>query len=792
MMIIALVPIDVWATKEDLNTTAIGVLWDVAYWSTQAGTWLVLPFYQIYSEAGGFTIRAKTWTSIKENAILYGSVGALGLIGIVILLMTKTFSVDTLLGLGIFLSNAFGLIGGIVLLGYGLVEMPKTLWLSANPKTQLKWCVHRAGLYAEAVMRATAELEEVVTIVCANSKQIRRHDPLKKYMDKIEDYAEKESQVKPSQIRANKVDLEGLTAEDLEYNFDIHGLARLRRRLFAATAEYNGTQSKYVDVMVEAFELEDVIKCRQLREYTPRPPVVVERTEAALEAKDGGPLVAAAKATPAFSTEQNPLARPHRPWTKYLWMYKCVARPVVNKVFAVILGIVSLCIIWAEATIPFESNDLSPFSQLVLAAQHEFTVQLVVCLPLIYMCACSYLALFRINIEHSWFSYNKLIRRATTGASLMQNGSLMCRFAAPTCWNFYHIIRFTQESGQHTVFGTKMASMDITMTHVDLNLYLLYDRPSQHTVFGTKMASMDITMPHVDLDLYPLYNRPSQHTVFGTKMASMDITMPHVDLNLYLPIVLVVQCSLVALNLWRRLLNSCVSSKYKFSADDIDDEYTEKGRLLVGKEQEAQRMGYPIGQPSPTKPSLIKPSQPPGSASSTNPAASATGANNTVYKSPVAQAAAKWINRAPQSGEPGVNEGASEAEAEAGTSNAAEHPRTGLLDATGPSVRSTDSSAYGAAHKAPAAGRGGLDGLFASIGGPASVGRGAGAGGSASTAPRLVLGGSSAPASKALETASASAGTKRLILGGSTSSQASTPAAAASESSSLFGRWGLS
>ena len=26
-----------------------------------------------------------------------------------------------------------------------------------------------------------------------------------------------------------------------------------------------------------------------------------------------------------------------------------------------------------------------------------------------------------------------------------QNGSLMCRFAAPTCWNFYHIIRFAKD-----------------------------------------------------------------------------------------------------------------------------------------------------------------------------------------------------------------------------------------------------------------------------------------------------------------------------------------------------------
>lgn len=28
---------------------------------------------------------------------------------------------------------------------------------------------------------------------------------------------------------------------------------------------------------------------------------------------------------------------------------------------------------------------------------------------------------------------------------MKQNGSLMCRFAAPTCWNFYHIIHMTKD-----------------------------------------------------------------------------------------------------------------------------------------------------------------------------------------------------------------------------------------------------------------------------------------------------------------------------------------------------------
>ena len=34
----------------------------------------------------------------------------------------------------------------------------------------------------------------------------------------------------------------------------------------------------------------------------------------------------------------------------------------------------------------------------------------------------------------------------TFSTSAVQNGSLMARFAAPICWNFYHIIRFAKDN----------------------------------------------------------------------------------------------------------------------------------------------------------------------------------------------------------------------------------------------------------------------------------------------------------------------------------------------------------
>lgn len=501
MAVVAIVPLDVYSSLSKHPPSVLGIMWDVAFWSTQALTWLVLPFFQYYSDAGDFTIKKKCLTSLKENGILYGSVAAVGAVGIVALLISKKLGgPQDLLGLAIGLANAFGLIASIILLGYGLVEIPRHLW-KADPERQLKWCAHRAGKFAEKVMKSTAELETVVAIVAANERQMRRHDPLRKYMDIIVAHVEKESPIKPGDLASRStsgggLDLESFNAEDLEYNYDVTGLAALRKRMYFAISNYKGDRAMYEEVLLEAFELEDVVKCRQLNDYSPRLPT-------------------------------------NNPFKKAVWFYKCAIRGIWHRVLAVVLGCLSVLIVWAETTI-WTTTDLSPLSLLIKDTRNsEFVVQVITLLPLAYICACTYAAMFSITA----FDYNKLIPRATIGSALMQNGMLMCRFAAPTCWNFYHMVRMTtKDSGVKTVFEDRMGSMDVP----------------------------------------PVLSK---------------------HLNTWLPLILVVECLITALNLWDKIMGMCVSSKYKFSNDDdVDDEYTEKGRQLVAREREAVAKGFALGQ----------------------------------------------------------------------------------------------------------------------------------------------------------------------------------------------------
>lgn len=66
--------------------------------------------------------------------------------------------------------------------------------------------------------------------------------------------------------------------------------------------------------------------------------------------------------------------------------------------------------------------------------------------------------------------------------------------------------------------------------------------------------------------------------IMGT-MANVS-AFKYLNINTYLPVLLVLHCAMVAFGVWDRLANMFVSPRFRFSTDDVDDEYTEKVRAL--------------------------------------------------------------------------------------------------------------------------------------------------------------------------------------------------------------------
>ena len=416
--IIALVPVDIYSTLTRADPGALPALWAAAYWATQALTWCVIPLAQCASDAGDFTPLARLKTAAADCARFYGLVAAGAAAGVLALLAAGRLAWRQLVPLSMVLVNAYGLVAVVLLLGYGLVSIPRSLWRASFPDARLRACYAGVAASAERLAAAAAEARAVAAVVAATVAPVPRRDPLRPAADIVMAQAEATAPYKPSAAprdAGGRPALDGLTDADLDYGADgLPGLAALRRRLIRSTGAYNGVRAQYVGAAREALALEAVAAARA--------------------AGDAARALAPGAAA-------DPLARARAVYTVH-------AAPWVARVAAAVLAALSATVVWSEATIGTGAHpDLSPFSRALHAAGAATTplrAHILAGAPLAYMAAAAYAALFSLGV----FPFYRVVPRATEPRSLLANAGQVSRFAAPLAYNFLHVVRMVGGDGE--------------------------------------------------------------------------------------------------------------------------------------------------------------------------------------------------------------------------------------------------------------------------------------------------------------------------------------------------------
>uniref|UniRef100_A0A0E0GD81 Uncharacterized protein n=1 Tax=Oryza nivara TaxID=4536 RepID=A0A0E0GD81_ORYNI len=422
---IILVPADIWTTLTGREKGGIGFFWSWSYWSTFILTWAVVPTIQGYEDAGDFTVKERLKTSIHMNLLFYSIVGAIGLFGLILLLVMHRAWDGGIVGFAMACSNTFGLVTGAFLLGFGLSEIPRNIWKNADWTHRQKVLSHRVAKMAVKLDNAHQEYSNAIVVAQATSNQMSKRDLLRPYMDIIDkmlaQMLREDPSFKPSGGR--------LGENDMDYDTDDKTMATLRRQLRRAHEEYYRCKSEYMTYVMEALELEDTIKNYERRDA------------------NGWKFVSS--------------FRESRPGTlgslldtmEFIW--RCVLRKQLQKGFAIVLGCMSAAILLAEATLLPSGVDLSLFSILVKSVgKQEVLVQVAAFVPLMYMCICTYYSLFQIGM----LMFYSLTPRQTSSVSLLMICSMVARYAPPISYNFLNLIRLGGDA--KTTFEKRMGNID--------------------------------------------------------------------------------------------------------------------------------------------------------------------------------------------------------------------------------------------------------------------------------------------------------------------------------------------
>uniref|UniRef100_A0AAY4CSU1 LMBR1 domain-containing protein 2 n=1 Tax=Denticeps clupeoides TaxID=299321 RepID=A0AAY4CSU1_9TELE len=234
------------------------VFWRVVYWTSQCLTWLLLPFMQSYARSGGFSITGKIKTALIENAIYYGTY--LLIFGSLLIYVAVHpewhLSWYELQTIGITAANTWGLFLLVLLMGYGLVEIPRSYWEGSRSGHLLIKTYFKVAKLMTEKADAEENLEDIMEEVRKVSESIKYNHPLRKYIDTILRKCPVEYQEK---MGRNMDDYEDFDDKQNTYPSE-KSLVKLHKQVIYTVQRHNRTRVQWQMLLEQAFHLEDVAK----------------------------------------------------------------------------------------------------------------------------------------------------------------------------------------------------------------------------------------------------------------------------------------------------------------------------------------------------------------------------------------------------------------------------------------------------------------------------------------------------------------------------------------------------
>uniref|UniRef100_A0A8D3D9W9 LMBR1 domain containing 2a n=1 Tax=Scophthalmus maximus TaxID=52904 RepID=A0A8D3D9W9_SCOMX len=418
------------------------VLWRVVYWTSQFLTWLLLPFMQSYARSGAFSMVGKIKTALIENAVYYGTYLLIFISLLIYVAAHPQWKLTwaDLQTIGITAANTWGLFLLVLLLGYGLVEIPRSYWLSSSHGYLLAKTYFKTAKMATEKAAAEENLADVMEEVAAVHESVKHNHSLRKCVDTILTKCPPEYQEEM-----------GRNVESSSVLPTKSGLVGLHKKVISAVQRHGQTRVQWSVLLDQAFHLEDAAKSQSspVRHFV----------------------------------HSFPSAHSHSWIRRFIytptleWYWECVLRQGFYRLLAVLLCLLSAAVVWSECTFFSTHPVLSLFAVFIQLAEKQYNyicIEMACFISIFFLCVCVYSTVFRIRV----FNYFYLVPHHQTDAySLQCSGMLFCRLTPPLCLNFLGLIHMdsaiSHQDRIQTSYTSIMGSMRV-LSFISDGFYIYY------------------------------------------------------------------------------------------------------------------------------------------------------------------------------------------------------------------------------------------------------------------------------------------------------------------------------
>uniref|UniRef100_A0A1A9UYZ0 LMBR1 domain-containing protein 2 homolog n=1 Tax=Glossina austeni TaxID=7395 RepID=A0A1A9UYZ0_GLOAU len=409
-------------------------LWRIIYWSSQFLTWLIMPLMQSYLKAGDFTIKGKLKSALIENAIYYGSyLFICGILLIYIAAKGVTLDWQKLKAIASSASNTWGLFLLVLLLGYALVEVPRSLWNNAKPGFTVQYAYFKLSKLNTEKAEAEENVDDVLESLQGINRAVPNNHELRPCVETI----------------MRKVPSELLERAVRNYSRGGNGggtstivpsekaLIRIHKQVIKSLQTMQRTEALWSVQVETVLHLEDVARNMNSPERRFKSEFPHQRS------KFGRILY-------------SPVLH---------WYWACLLRSPFLKALCVLTAFMSGLVVWSELTFFQRRPVLSIFANILNAAKHSYdflTIEMLSMIVLCYLFYCTYSTILRIRFLNLYYLAP---HHQTNEHSLIFSGMLLCRLTPPMCLNFLGLIHMDshiiKERVKETYYTQIMGHMDV-------------------------------------------------------------------------------------------------------------------------------------------------------------------------------------------------------------------------------------------------------------------------------------------------------------------------------------------
>lgn len=409
-------------------------LWRIIYWSSQFLTWLIMPLMQSYLKAGDFTIKGKLKSALIENAIYYGSyLFICGILLIYIAAKGVTLDWQKLKAIASSASNTWGLFLLVLLLGYALVEVPRSLWNNAKPGFTVQYAYFKLSKLNTEKAEAEENVDDVLESLQGINRAVPNNHELRPCVETI----------------MRKVPNELLERAVRNYSRGGNGggtstivpsekaLIRIHKQVIKSLQTLQRTEALWSVQVETVLHLEDV--ARNMNSPDRR-----FKSEFPHQRSKFGRIF------------YSPVLH---------WYWACLLRSPFLKALCVLTAFMSGLVVWSELTFFQRRPVLSIFANILNAAKHSYdflTIEMLSMIVLCYLFYCTYSTILRIRFLNLYYLAP---HHQTNEHSLIFSGMLLCRLTPPMCLNFLGLIHMDshiiKERVKETYYTQIMGHMDV-------------------------------------------------------------------------------------------------------------------------------------------------------------------------------------------------------------------------------------------------------------------------------------------------------------------------------------------